>query len=165
MKNILFVCTGNTCRSPMAEGFLKAGLQRDEKLSCNFSVSSAGIYAYEGECASSNSISIMHDDWDIDISSHVTKSLNKEIVDNAFLILTMTRQQKEAILSKYPYVDGKLFTLKEFAGGKQTSQDFEQYDYTLDITDPFGMPSHIYSICADEIREAVEKLLNKLVNT
>lgn len=141
----------------MAEGFFKSILAGNEVLK-DYTVSSAGIYAYEGDNASSNSIKIMNKEWNIDISKHTATILTGQAVDDAFLILTMTKQQKEEILSIHPTAANKLFTLKEFANGRQTTRELQDYDYTLDIIDPFGLPEHFYSICAKEIKDSVEKL-------
>ena len=159
MKNILFVCTGNTCRSPMAEGFLKAALAKDPQLSSRFSVSSAGVSAYPGDSASSHSMNVMLSEWQIDISGHTASTLNEKKIYEAYVILTMTWQQKEFILSRFPEAIGKTCTLKEFVMNGQLHADYMQ-DYTrgLDITDPYGSPIQLYSQCALEIKEAVDKL-------
>lgn len=164
MKNILFICTGNTCRSPMAEGFLRAGLKEDRDLSERFTVSSAGISVYPGDGASPNSIDVLRSEWNIDISNHIASPVNKDDIADAFLILTMTRQQKKAIEAMYPEARGKIHTLKEFACEKTADPDYEQYDYTLDIMDPYGMPPGVYGVCAREIKAAIEKLASILKN-
>ena len=162
MKNILFICTGNTCRSPMAEGFMKAALAKDPELSSRFCTSSAGITSYAGDRASSNSIEVMLSNWKIDIARHTAVSLNKKEVSEAFLILTMTRHQKGSVIASYPEAGEKIYTLKEFTCINKLSANNTEYDCSLDITDPYGKPLHEYYQCASEIKEAVDDLLQKL---
>lgn len=162
MRKILFVCSGNTCRSPMAEGFLKTALDGDTYLYGLFNVASAGIAAYNGENASPNAVKALQDGWNTDISNHCASTLQAKDIENSFIILTMTRSHKEYILLNYPDAHDKVFTLKEYAYGKSVCPGYEQYDYSLDTADPYGMSLHMYSLCAFEIKQAVEKLVEKL---
>jgi len=106
---ILFVCTGNTCRSSMAEYILN-DLVENEK----YQVKSAGLSAMEGDSAAPQAEQVM-DEKGIDMSGHQAQRLTEELVDEADLILTMTTQHKSSILNMYPDCRGKVFTLKEFA--------------------------------------------------
>lgn len=147
----------------MAEGFLKAALAKDPGLSSKFNTSSAGISSYEGDRASSNSIDVMMSEWKIDISNHTASPLNKKETDKAFLILTMTKHQKESVITAYPDARGKTYTLKEFTCNGQICTNSIQHDNSLDISDPYGKPLHIYSCCAREIKKAVDIVLT-LIN-
>jgi protein-tyrosine phosphatase len=156
MKKILFVCTGNTCRSPMAHGFLKNALESDTSLVKAYMADSAGIYATEGDPASHPSIKALNN-WGIDLSSHRARRISPNDIHSSDLILTMTSSHKDTLSALYPEASKKIFTLKEFAEGIQTAGPGGP-----DIGDPYGMPEEIYLRCANDIKQAVEKLVSKL---
>ena len=160
MKNILFICTGNTCRSCMAEGILKSFIEKDSQLNMNFSSSSAGIHAYEGDCASEHARKVLADEWGIDLSPHRSKLADLQSLNDAYLILTMTRGHKDALLSALPDLKPKTFTLTEYAYSEDPSNRVP--DFSKDISDPFGMSVDVYRKCAFEIYEAVKRLVNIL---
>ena len=163
MKKILFVCTGNTCRSPMAEGIFNHAVSRREDLAGRFASFSAGLSADEGEPASENSIKVLRDEWGIDISEHRSRRLDGCDVEAACLVLAMTRGHKDALMSAFPIARQKTFTLKEYAlFAGQRSCCPQEYDYAFDIPDPYGGSLQVYKICAWEIKEAVGRLLEKL---
>lgn len=162
MEKILLICTGNTCRSPMAESFLRSLLDNEPSLSGRFTVASAGISAYEGEAASREAASVMLSDWGLDISGHRSTALSDEHIEDSWLILTMTRSQRDYIISSYHDAMGKIFTLKEYAGEKNFLPLLVQYDYSMDIPDPYGRSLRYYNQCASEIRQAVAGLAEKL---
>ena len=122
MKKILFVCTGNTCRSPMAEGiFNKLATEKSWKASAK----SAGLFVTEGT-VSTNSLEVCREN-DIDISSHIPTSITAELINEADVVLTMTDSHKAA----FGGMD-KVFTVSEyFADGG-------------DVTDPYGGNVEIY---------------------
>lgn len=105
---ILFVCTGNTCRSSMAE-YIFNDLIEDE----SYEVQSAGVSAREGETVSPQAEQVMAEKG-IDISEHEAQELTEELIIEADLILTMTHQHKKSILNMFPKNKEKVFTLKEF---------------------------------------------------
>jgi len=168
MKQILFVCTGNTCRSCMAEAVFNHIVSNDDGLSGNFSASSSGIAAFEGDTASENAISVMKKRMGIDLSNHRARKVDKEQIEKADLILTMTKSQKNALISIYSEAAGKVFTLKEFAAESKCEDGSEPENHTdvndndTDIVDPFGMPIEVYESCAEEIEKAVRSLISRL---
>ncbi|WP_342433596.1 low molecular weight protein arginine phosphatase [Neobacillus sp. FSL H8-0543] len=144
MQRILFVCTGNTCRSPMAEAILK------NKNLDGVEVRSAGVYAANGGEASAHAQRVL-DEKGID-HHHQSSLLTKDEVDWADLILTMTASHKTAILQQYPECWKKLFTLKEFSG--------ETYDH--DVVDPFGGNLKIYQETYQDLEKWINKAIEKL---
>ncbi|MFA9423795.1 MAG: low molecular weight protein arginine phosphatase [Sedimentibacter sp.] len=151
--NILFVCTGNTCRSPMAEGIFKY-LIKNEHID-NVNISSAGISAYEGQKANEKAIEVLNS-LGIDITNHKSRQLNNSIIDNSDLILTMTNSHKMSILKYAPKVSEKVFTLKEFVNTfNEEIIDFRNFD----IDDPFGMDYSGYYRSMEEIKSELKKII------
>ncbi|MFU0800097.1 MAG: low molecular weight protein arginine phosphatase [Xylanivirga thermophila] len=148
MRKILFVCTGNTCRSSMAEVMFKQYLK--EAQINDIMAGSAGIYATEGDRATLQAIEVMNE-LDLDLTGHRACRLTPELVQNANLILTMTNDQKMLIKIMEPSAMGKVYTLKEFAGYEDP-----------DILDPFGQDVETYRRCAWDIGEALKKVIKKL---
>jgi len=158
--NILFVCTGNTCRSTMAEGIFKYLLKN--KNIDNINVSSAGITAYDGEKANEKAIMVLKKNG-IDITGHKARLLTSEIINESDLILTMTSNHKE-IINDYVHKKTvsspcpKVFTLREFAN----IVNEESADNNFDIEDPFGMDYNLYEKSMDEIMTEIEKIIKKI---
>ena len=105
MNNILVVCIGNICRSPMAEGLLKIELP-------THTVRSAGLGALVGNSADPLAVKVMAKDG-IDISDHVARQISAEMIALADLVLVMDAEQKRFIESRYPRSMGKVFCLVE----------------------------------------------------
>jgi Protein-tyrosine-phosphatase len=153
---VMFVCTGNTCRSCMAEGLLKEalkGVSGEEKIL----PSSRGIHAFDGDPASSHSIMALKKLWGIDISLHKAKALSETDAEEADLILTMTRQHRDVLRQIYPQKITEIFTLKEYVYPDMAPQSSE-----VDISDPYGMPYGVYEGCAIELQNCIKLLVNKL---
>ena len=146
----------------MAVGIFMAAVEQDAVLVKTFSSSSAGIYAEQDCHASDSAIRGLEEDWEIDICSHKSRILKEEDIKNAFLVLTMTRDHKAIITSRMPKYSDKIFTLKEYVQNKSTDISTKEYDYRLDIMDPYGNNGNEYRKCAEEIGIAVDKLISKL---
>jgi len=151
----------------MAEGFFNAAVKEEPLLSKHFTASSAGVMAINGDSASPNSIQSLRDDWGIDISSHQAKLIEHDDIRDAYLVLTMTRKHKDAIIRLFPKVKSKIYTLKEYAERKNIKEYFgkniaDDYDFTLDVLDPYGMTIQIYKQCACDIKIAIDKILERL---
>jgi len=144
---LLFVCTGNTCRSPMAEYFAKNYIQENDLE--EFEVNSAGINAVTGEKASSEAIEVMKEKG-IDITGHKSKMLMEADLKESDRVFAMTSSHKEVIEDMYGYEE--VYTLKHFV---QSCED-------CDILDPYGYDIDKYRETRDEIEYAVKELLKKL---
>ncbi len=149
---IMFVCTGNTCRSPMAEGLFIEIIRSKGMRSENFTVVSAGLMTIDGLKASEYSVKVLLDKG-IDISGHLSKRLTVDMVKEADLILTMTLAHKTAVIQMSELANKKTFTLKEYAYCE---------DNHSDIGDPFGMDIDAYKECAEEILTALETTVKKI---
>jgi protein-tyrosine phosphatase len=155
MKNILFVCTGNTCRSPMAEGIFNHFILNEDKLN-GIKASSAGISVFGGDGANPKAQKAVKELFGIDISSHRARAISKEDLEKADIILTMTRGHKEIILSIMPNVKFKTWTLKEYVLGDKNLNE------SMDVQDPYGMSEKEYKNCAQELKELIDELISRL---
>ena len=134
----------------MAEHLLKEKLK---KMNIdNIEVESAGLSAFFPQKASKNAILVMNE-IGIDISSHVSRLINEEMIKESTLILTMERYHKEVITKMYPGVMDKVFTLKEYVLDDKKE---------LDVVDPYGGNIEEYRRCRDELSYLLDKLLSKV---
>lgn len=141
---LLFVCTANTCRSPMAEGLVR---YFNEKYNMNHISLSAGLAAFPGDGAMTTAITAVAPY--VDISSHQSRPVTKELIEAADLVILMTKMQKEMLLKVLPAYKDKYVTLAEWAGE------------TKDVADPFGWDQEFYDETATQIMDYLEKALLK----
>ena len=142
--NIIFVCTGNTCRSPMAEGLFKKRLPHISDIT----VSSRGLAASTGSPASENSV-IAASELGADISGHKAAMLSLKDVEAADFIFTMTSSQAQMLKTMVPQYADKIYSVAEYS-------DCE------DISDPYGGDIEKYRRCAADIDSAVDVIYQKI---
>lgn len=168
-KKILLVCTGNTCRSPMAAALLQKILETQGKYCPEIQIASAGLYAYPGSPASPEAVDVMRG-YGVDLSTHLSHGVQREELLAAEIVLTMTTGQKAQLVAEFPEVKDKVFVLREFiaeklkkeAIGEGSDRDRGRDKTNYDLPDPFGQNLEVYRRCAALLNEELEALVRVL---
>ena len=150
IKNILLVCTGNTCRSPMAEGFLRHLLEKKH----GYTVRSAGLAGGYGAPASHHAIEAMNDEG-IDISNHKSSMLTGDMLEEADIVLVMTEGHKRAIADWFTGMADKVHLLREY----DTVTNDNHYP---NIPEPIGASLNEYKHCLEIIKKSLIGFMEKL---
>jgi glycine hydroxymethyltransferase len=146
VKSVLFVCTGNICRSPIAEGLFRRLLGNRK----NIEVASAGVHAVRGQPPSLYAVQVCEEEG-VDISGLRSQPLTAALIDQATHIFAMTGAHLETIQMLFPDGADKSFLLREF----------EEPDTTVwrDVPDPIGLGRDVYEVCARTIKNALPSVL------
>ncbi|MBU4344749.1 MAG: low molecular weight protein arginine phosphatase [Desulfobacteraceae bacterium] len=150
IKHILFVCTGNICRSPFAEGLLKRLAQKNGF--DDIVADSAGLLALPGNSATGLAQKVAAE-YDVDLSRHIAKSAKEDIVNRSDLILVMENSHVKNLLDAFPEAEDKVFLIRRFArfGSKDRG-----------IADPYGLNYDAYRFCFLDIQDGVSGLAEYL---
>ena len=140
---IMFICTGNICRSAMAHAMFEKMVKEQNK---NVQVYSCGIYAQNGDIETMN-------EYGIDLRNHRATNIRNSNIKDMDVILCATISHKNSVINMYPELKEKVFTMKEYAGYPQND---------LDIKDPWGYGIEVYKNCAKEIQECLDRIIGKI---
>ncbi|MCI9287340.1 MAG: low molecular weight protein arginine phosphatase [Clostridia bacterium] len=146
---IMFICTGNICRSAMAHKLMQKKLKDNEVK--DIDVYSCGIFAENGDASTYNAIEVTKE-YGVDLKSHKATNIRDSKIDEMDLILCATMSHKYSVIQMYPSLANKIYTLKEYVD--------ENKD--LDIKDPWGYDIEIYRFCIAEIDRLLDKLIEKI---
>ena len=148
-KVILFICTGNSCRSVMAKALLEKALK--EKNRDDMEVLSAGIMMFGGLTATEEVKELLAREG-VDVSAHRSQRVTRDMIKKSDIILVMEKLHEKRILELVPEAKNRLFLLKEFAKINNNNE--------LDIADPIGRPYEFYAQTLRIIKEAIERISN-----
>lgn len=146
MRSVLFVCTANVCRSPMAMAIFSRLIQEDSE---EWRVESAGTRAIEGVPVAQKTQAILKQNG-IDLGSYYSRPVNSELVHSSDLILTMEQGQKEALVIEFPEAANRIFSISEMVGLK------------YDVPDPMGKSLADFQATYNEIERTLKLGIEKI---
>lgn len=147
-NEIVFVCTANTCRSPMAAALFRHALDAQDEPLKSLGVTSAGVSAFPGQAASHNSVEALKK-VGIDLTDHKSQAISQELVDNALAFVCMTDSHLAMLSYQIDPPPQNAFLMRQFIGEGIDDQ----------IPDPFGGNLQQYEACRDSMVEAIPSLI------
>ncbi|HAP32371.1 MAG TPA: hypothetical protein DCQ14_04880, partial [Firmicutes bacterium] len=145
---VLFVCSGNTCRSVMAEAFFRRQWER-ENLPGEAQVCSAGLMTVDGLSPSREALAILREEG-LSMEDHRSRPLDRELLEKAHYIFTMTDLHKQQLLERFPRCACRVWALGEYAGTN------------LEISDPYGRGMEAYRLVAAQLKIALDRAAVRL---
>lgn len=147
MPHILVVCTANICRSPLVEALLKRELAARN---LPWSVSSAGTWA-EFTRGAAHYSQVEAEKRGLDLTGHQARMITAEMLEEATLVLCMTRNHVEALRAEFPEMADRIYLLSELIGRR------------FDISDPYGGPASGYASMARDTEKIVQTGIDRLI--
>lgn len=150
-KLILTICTGNVCRSPMAEKLLQHGLAAEGLPYSEIEVASAGVAAGFGDPASANSVAAVKK-VQLDLNHHKSQPVTQSLIDQAFAIFGMTQSHIDILQHYHTNLPEHVYLFRDFMGP----------EYGSEIPDPYGQNFDAYAVCLDSMAEAIPSLVRQI---
>jgi len=147
---IMFICTGNVCRSAMAHGLMEKKVK--ERNLQDIEVYSCGVFADNGERATYEAQEVM-EEYGVDLKNHRATNIVCSDIENMDLILCATVSHKMSVMQRYLDLKEKVYTMKEYTGCNEKD---------IDIKDPWGGGIEVYRFSAAEIERCVERIIEKI---
>jgi len=152
-EKILFVCSGNTCRSVIAQALFQK-LKDEIDLELNFQADSAGIHALVGTAPPPEAILLMAR-YGLDISTHRARQVDHQLINNSLFILAMTSQQKQFLQKHFPNAVCKIFLFRTFCYPDNRLE-------RKGVEDPYGKTLSFYENLSSQLEQDITNLIHHL---